>query len=232
MKTIGMLGGMSWQSTKTYYDNLNKLVGAKLGGLNSADILLKSVNFEPYEQWLSQGAWDTIESHLSADARSLEQAGADCLILCTNTMHKVFSQIEAQLSIPFFHIADCLGHRLTEDGIQKIGLLGTRFTMTEPFYAERLKSRFDIETLIPDEEGVTEVDRVVFSELCVGQVKDESRAQYLNIMQDLADRGAQAIVLACTEIEMLVKPEDFFLPLYDTTQIHTEFAVNWALNDH
>ncbi len=230
MKTIGMLGGMSWESTKVYYHHLNTMVRERAGGLSSAKILLSSVNFSELEACLQSADWVAIENTLGEEARKLEHAGADCLILCTNTMHKVYPGIETTLTIPFFHIADALGEHLATADIDTIGLLGTRFTTVEDFYAHRLKKKFDISTLIPDDDDIKIIDDIVFQELCLGIVREESRQKYLTIMQKLADRGAGSIALACTEIEMLVKPGDFHLPLSDTTYIHARKAVDFVLS--
>lgn len=231
MKTIGLLGGMSWESTRTYYNHLNTLVKERMGGLNSARLLLSSVNFAELEACLSSGDWAEIETRLKAEARKVQAGGADCLILCTNTMHKIAPQLEAAIDIPFLHIADALGDDLQRQGISCIGLLGTRFTMVEDFYAARLKQKFGIDTLIPSDEDIARIDAIIFQELCLGVVRDESRAVYLEIMDKLTDQGAASIALACTEIEMLIRPEDTAIPLNDTTYLHAAYAAGWAMQN-
>lgn len=226
---IGLLGGMSWESTRTYYNHLNIMAREARGGLHSARVILNSVNFAPLEDMMSKGDWSGVAASLTAEARRLETAGADGLLLCTNTMHKVAPIIEAEISIKFFHIADCLGAHLQQKGVRQIGLLGTRFTMVEDFYAQRLETHYGIKTLIPDEQEIALIDRIIFEELCVGIVRDESRKAYLDIMENLARRGAESIALACTEIEMLITPDRTDLPLDDTTFLHADAASRWAL---
>lgn len=229
MKTIGLLGGMSWQSTRSYYGLLNEMVADRLGGLHSADILMRSVDFSGLESAMRRGDWDMIETRLGDEAAALESAGAGCLLLCTNTMHKMYDGIASRIDIPFFHIADTLGLALAADGITRVGLLGTRFTMLEDFYAMRLRNGFGIEVILPDEAQMTDIDDIIFKELCRGIVTDGARKTYQSVMDDLAERGAGAIALACTEIEMLIKKDRHALPLYDTTQLHARQAVEWAL---
>ena len=231
MKVIGLLGGMSWESTTTYYSLLNRMVSDRLGGLHSAQLMLVSVDFAPLEACLRSGDWEKIATILSMAAARAEAGGADCLLLCTNTMHKVSAQIEAAISIPFFHIVDVLGEALQAEGRQTVGLLGTAFTMQSPEYRDRLKSGFGIDVLVPSDDEQAEVNRIVFAELCLGRVLDSSRQVYLDVMDRLASRGAEAVILGCTEIEMLVKPEHAALPLYDTTALHARYAIDWALAD-
>ena len=230
MKTIGVIGGMSWQSTRTYYDLLNEMVAERLGGLHSAEILMRSVDFAGFEAAMQRGDWAAIESRLGDEAAALEQGGADCVLLCSNTMHKLYGGIAARVGVPFFHIADTPGHALAADGLTRVGLLGTRFTMVEDFFATRLRERFDIEVVVPDDRQIECIDRVIFNELCRGIVEDRSRESYLEIMNGLAARGAKDIILGRTEIEMLVKPEHHALALYDTTLLHARHAVEWALS--
>ena len=229
MKTIGLLGGMSWESTRTYYNHLNTLVRERLGGLNSARVMLSSVNFAPLEEAMGRGDWDSISEALCHEARQLEAGGAECLLLCTNTMHKLAPAIEAGLSIPFLHIADALGRDLASKGVTEVGLLGTRFTMVEDFYSTRLGEGFGIKTLIPEEDDIAVIDRIIFEELCLGVVRDESREKYLGIMGKLMARGAGSIALACTEIEMLITPDTTDIPCCDTTYLHALDAVDWAM---
>ncbi|ELD1797416.1 aspartate/glutamate racemase family protein [Vibrio fluvialis] len=229
MKTIGMIGGMSWESTLSYYKAINEGVKAELGGLNSAQICLYSVNFEPIEKLQHEGKWDETAQLLAQAAKSVEAGGADFLLICTNTMHKVAPEIEAQISIPILHIADATATQLQQDGIERVGLLGTRFTMEQEFYKGRLQQQFGIDVLIPDAEQRQQVHRVIYEELCLGTIRPESRAQYVEIVEDLHRRGAQAVILGCTEIALLIQQHDTDVPLYDTTKIHAEQAVQLAL---
>ncbi|EKO3451882.1 aspartate/glutamate racemase family protein [Vibrio fluvialis] len=229
MKTIGMIGGMSWESTLSYYKAINEGVKAELGGLNSAQICLYSVNFEPIEKLQHEGKWDETAQLLAQAAKSVEAGGADFLLICTNTMHKVAPEIEAQISIPILHIADATAKQLQQDGIKRVGLLGTRFTMEQEFYKGRLQQQFGIDVLIPDAEQRQQVHRVIYEELCLGTIRPESRAQYVEIVEDLHRRGAQAVILGCTEIALLIQQHDTDVPLYDTTKIHAEQAVQLAL---
>ncbi|EQB8916300.1 aspartate/glutamate racemase family protein [Vibrio fluvialis] len=229
MKTIGMIGGMSWESTLSYYKAINEGVKAALGGLNSAQICLYSVNFEPIEKLQHEGKWDETAQLLAQAAKSVEAGGADFLLICTNTMHKVAPEIEAQISIPILHIADATAKQLQQNGIERVGLLGTRFTMEQEFYKGRLQQQFGIDVLIPDAEQRQQVHRVIYEELCLGTIRPESRAQYVEIVEDLHRRGAQAVILGCTEIALLIQQHDTDVPLYDTTKIHAEQAVQLAL---
>ncbi|EKO3406405.1 aspartate/glutamate racemase family protein [Vibrio fluvialis] len=229
MKTIGMIGGMSWESTLSYYKAINEGIKAALGGLNSAQICLYSVNFEPIEKLQHEGKWDETAQLLVQAAKAVEAGGADFLLICTNTMHKVAPEIEAQISIPILHIADATAKQLQQDGIERVGLLGTRFTMEQEFYKGRLQQQFGIDVLIPDAEQRQQVHRVIYEELCLGTIRPESRAQYVEIVEDLHRRGAQAVILGCTEIALLIQQHDTDVPLYDTTKIHAEQAVQLAL---
>jgi aspartate racemase len=231
VKRLGLLGGMSWESTQTYYRLINEGVRDRLGGLHSAELVLYSVDFEPVERLQRAGQWDAAGATLAAAARALESAGAEALVLCTNTMHKVAATIEAAIDIPLLHIADATGAAVSGAGHTTVGLLGTRFTMAEEFYRGRLAERFGLRVLVPDAPERDLVDRVIFDELCVGRVLDASRGRYRDIMTALADRGAQAIVLGCTEISLLVGSEDAPVPLFDTTALHAAAAVAWALSD-
>ncbi len=229
MKTIGMIGGMSWESSLEYYRILNQTVSARLGGLHSARCILTSVDFAEIEVLQREGRWDESGQRMAAAAASLERAGADVVILCTNTMHKLVDDIQAAIQIPFLHIADATAERVKAAGIQRIGLLGTRFTMEEDFYRGRLEQRHQLAVLTPPPTQRETVHRVIYDELCLGQIREESRAAYREIIADLAAAGAQGILLGCTEIELLVRPEDSPLPLFPTTRIHAEAAVDWAL---
>lgn len=229
MKTIGLLGGMSWQSTLDYYRLINQQVNAELGGFHSAKISMISVDFADLEKNMSQGNWDACATTLTEAARAVEKTGADCVLICTNTLHKVAPEVEKAVTIPLLHIADGAGEKLVQNNISTIGLLGTRFTMEEDFYSQRLGEKFGLDVITPGPEDRVVVDTVIFKELCQGEVKENSKAQYLRIIEDLGRRGAEAILLGCTEIAMLVNSEDTDIPLFDTTAIHTSMAVDFSL---
>ncbi|MGN5114096.1 aspartate/glutamate racemase family protein [Aeromonas jandaei] len=229
MKCIGLLGGMSWESTVSYYQALNRGVRAKLGGLHSARVLLNSVDFAEIERLQHAGDWPATARLLAAEARKLQDGGADFLLIGTNTMHKVAPEIEAAIDIPLLHIADATARRLQADGIQRVGLLGTRFTMEQDFYKGRLQTHFGLEVLVPAEAERERVHRIIYDELCLGEIRDASRAEYLAIIAGLAAAGAEAVILGCTEIALLVGEEQAAVPLYDTTAIHAEAAVTLAL---
>ncbi len=229
MKRIGILGGMSWESTQSYYRILNEEVRRRLGALHSAEILLYSVDFEPIERLQHRGEWDAAAQILLEDARSLERAGADFLLLATNTMHKIAPTLEKHLHIELLHIADAVGQALRHDGISRVGLLGTAFTMEEDFYRRRLEERYDLEVLIPEGEDRSHVHRVIYDELCLGITRDESRQRYLRIIDKLRERGAEAVILGCTEIGLLLDGTPASLPLYDSTEVHALAAVERAL---
>lgn len=230
MKTIGLLGGMSWESTRIYYRELNQQINQQLGGLHSAQLVLFNVDFAPIEAMMRVGQWDEISHKLADHCKSIQNAGADFLVIATNTMHKLAPQIEAVLDIPLLHIADVVGKELSSQGLNQVGLLGTAFTMAEDFYKDRLDQRFGIQTLVPNAAGRHVVDRVVFDELCHGIVKDESKQVYLDTINQLTSAGAQAIILGCTEIGLLVKQYDTNVPLIDATHCHIKAAVETALS--
>ena len=230
MKTIGLLGGMSWESTASYYKALNEGVKSRLGGLNSAKVVLFSVNFDEIEKLQHQGKWDETAVLLSDAAESVEKAGADFLMICTNTMHKVVSEIESRISIPVLHIADATASVLQTDGIEKVGLLGTRFTMEQDFYKGRLTDKFGMDVVVPNSEDQESVHTIIYDELCKGVVKESSKQQYLTIIDKLYAEGAQAVILGCTEIALLVNQQDTEVPLYDTTEIHAKQGVEYALS--
>ena len=231
MKTIGLLGGMSWESTALYYRAINEGIKQRLGGLHSAEIAMVSVDFQEIETLQMRGDWQAAGERLAAAARQAEAAGAEFLLICTNTMHKVAPQIEDAISIPLLHIADATADRIKDQGLQTIGLLGTRFTMEQDFYAGRLQEKHGLEVIIPPPEERDIVHRVIYDELVLGIVREESRRQFLEIMENLQSRGAQGIIEGCTEIVMLVQQEHTEIPLFDTTAIHAESAVDHAL-DH
>ena len=229
MKTIGMLGGMSWESTSSYYSAINEGVKASLGGLHSAKICMVSLDFHEVEVLQSKGNWDGAAELLAQASLSIQAGGAEFLLICTNTMHRVAPQIEEQLSIPILHIADATAEKLKLDGISRVGLLGTRFTMEQDFYKGRLTEKHGIEVLIPDANERSTVHDIIYNELCLGELKTQSRSAYVEIIARLYAQGAQAIILGCTEIALLVEQKDTEVPLYDTTEIHAKAAVDYAL---
>jgi aspartate racemase len=230
MRLLGVLGGMSWTSTAEYYRLLNRGVATRLGGLHSARVLLHSVDFAPVAAMQHDGDWAGTAAVLVEAARGLEGAGAEGLLLATNTMHKVADEIEDAAGIPLLHIADATAARLVAEGRRKVGLLATAFTMEQDFYTDRLREH-GLEVLVPNEAERGEVHRIIYDELCLGVVRDESRVRYRQVMGRLAERGAEAIILGCTEIMLLVDAGDSPVPLYDTTAIHAEAAVDWLLDD-
>jgi aspartate racemase len=232
MKTIGLIGGMSWESTIPYYRHLNEAVKARLGGLHSAKLVLFSVDFHEIERLQQSGDWDQAGRLLAAAAQALERAGAELLVLCTNTMHKVAPAIEQAVGIPLLHIADPTAAAIQAAGLSTVGLLGTRFTMEQAFYRERLEQRHGIRVLIPDEPQRQDVHRIIYEELCLGQVREESRETYRRIIASLVAQGAQAVILGCTEIGLLVGAGDAGVPLFDTTSLHARQAAEWALAGH
>lgn len=230
MKTIGLLGGMSWESTTSYYQLINTGVNQALGGLHSAKIVMYSVDFHEIEQFQRQNQWAESAALLANAAKSVELAGADFVLLCTNTMHKVAAEIEQAISIPLLHIADATAECLVKQGISKVGLLGTRFTMEQDFYKGRLTERFGIEVIVPSAPERDLVHSVIYEELCQGRICESSRAQYIEIINTLHQAGAQAVILGCTEIGLLVSQKDVEVPLYDTTKIHATAAVVKAIS--
>ena len=229
MKTIGLLGGMSWESTVGYYQAINKGVQQSLGGLHSAQIVLRSVDFDEIEKRQYIGDWDGTAEILSQAAMSIERAGADFLLICTNTMHKVAPQIERAINIPLIHIADATAETLVKQGIKTVGLLGTSFTMEQDFYKGRLADNYGLKVLVPEKEDRAIVHNVIYQELCLGNSLPASKAEYLRIIEWLASQGAEAVILGCTEIGMLINQADTKVPLLDTTYIHAQKAVEAAL---
>lgn len=229
MKTIGLLGGMSWESTVSYYRQINEAVKARLGGLPSAKIVLYSVDFAEIERLQHCGDWEAAGAALAGGAQSLERAGADFIVLCTNTMHKVAPAIETAVEIPLLHIADPTAAAIRKAGLSRIGLLGTRFTMEQDFYRGRLVEQHGIEVLTPEAKDRELVHRVIYEELCLGRIEETSRQSYRDVMQRLVERGAQGIILGCTEISMLMGERDANVPLFDTTAIHAAAAAEQAL---
>ena len=229
MKRIGLLGGMSWESSAEYYRLINEATRDRLGGLHSADCLLRSVDFCDIERLQRDGAWEQAGRRLADEARALVAGGAELLVLCTNTMHKLAGEIAGAVSIPFLHIADATAAAVRDAGHSRVGLLATAYTMEQDFYVGRLRERHGLDVLVPGDAGRAEVHRVIYEELCVGRVLDSSRDAYRSVMAELVDRGAEAILLGCTEIDLLVGPEDASVPLFDTTRIHAEQAVDAVL---
>lgn len=230
MKTIGLIGGMSWESTVTYYKIVNEVIKEKMGGLHSAKVLLYSVDFQEIEACQANGEWDKSADILTEAAMNLERAGADFIVICTNTMHKVAPQIQAKIGIPILHIAEATAQELIEHQIDKVALLGTKYTMKQDFYKEKLIEA-GIEVLIPEDEDVELVNHVIYDELCLGIISQTSREKYLQIIEKLKERGAQGVILGCTEIGLLIKQEDTSLPVFDTTQIHGTKAALLALGE-
>ena len=230
MKTIGLLGGMSWESTIPYYRLINEGVKQRLGGLHSASLLLHSVDFHEIEVCQSSGDWDKAGEVLANAALGLQQAGAEAILLCTNTMHKVASHIEARCSLPFLHIADATGRAIASSGKSRVALLGTRYTMEQDFYRGRLSSEFGIESLIPDEADRARINQIIFEELCLGTFSDASRHYYLSVIEKLAAQGAEGVIFGCTEIGLLVPAEESPVPVFDTAAIHAADAVEFMLS--
>jgi aspartate racemase len=229
LQTIGMIGGMSWESTVPYYRLVNETVRERRGGLHSARVILYSVDFDDVERLQHAGRWDDAGELLAGAARALQSAGADFLVLCTNTMHRVAGAIEAAVRIPLLHIADPTAAAIRRAGIRTVGLLGTRFTMEQDFYSGRLRERHDLAVLVPDAAEREQVHRIIYEELCVGRIEAASREAYRRIMAGLAARGAQGIILGCTEISLLVGEHDAPVPLFDTTALHARAAAERAL---
>lgn len=229
MKTLGLLGGMSWESTVPYYQIINETIKKELGGLHSAKLLLYSVDFAEIEAYQASGAWDKSGEVLGAAAKNLQEAGADYIVICTNTMHKVAPQIQEMISIPVIHIADATADALLGAGIKTAALLGTKYTMTQDFYKDKLIAR-GIDVLVPGEEDIEEVNRVIYEELCRGIISPDSRAEYVRIIETLKEKGAEGVILGCTEIGLLVRQEDSPLPVFDTTVIHATRAALTAIS--
>jgi aspartate racemase len=230
MKTLGIIGGMSWESTAEYYRLINEGVRTRLGGLHSAELLIKSVDFHPVEQLQVRGDWQTMGRDLAAMAAVLEGAGAEGIILATNTMHKVAPAIEEMIGVPFLHIADAAAGAIRRAGIERVGLLGTAFTMEEEFYRRRMTERFGIEVMIPPSEDRRLIHRVIYDELCLGECRSDSRDEFVRICEDLGNEGARGIVLGCTEIPLLIQQGHLNLPVYDTTAIHCAAAVDFMIH--
>lgn len=228
MKVIGLIGGMSWESTVSYYQIINETVKEKLGGLHSAKILLYSVDFAEIEACQAKGEWDRSADILADAAKRLERAGADFIVICTNTMHKVAPQIQKQIQIPIIHIADATADVLRQNGIEKVALLGAKYTMTQDFYKKKLISR-GIVVMIPEAADIELINHVIYDELCLGIISDKSRKQYVRIIEQLKSNGAEGVILGCTEIGLLIHQQDSSLPVFDTTQIHAQKAAMMSI---
>ncbi|EMT51918.1 aspartate/glutamate racemase family protein [Brevibacillus borstelensis] len=231
MKTIGLIGGMSWESSAVYYRLLNEAVKAERGNLHSAKCLLFSVDFAEIAHLQHQGEWAELGREMVRAAQRLEAAGADMIVLCTNTMHKVAEKIETQVPLPFIHIADATAHSIKAAGLTRVGLLATRFTMEEEFYTGRLRDKHGLDVLIPSAEEREAVHEIIYTELCQGVIREESKGRYLEIIRRLIEQGAEGIILGCTEIGLLIGQQDCAVPVFDTTRIHAEAAVRYALGD-
>ena len=229
MKTIGLIGGMSWESSLEYYRIVNETVKEKLGGLHSCKCLMYSVDFGVIEALQHQNKWDELTKLMIEAAQNLKHGGADFIVICTNTMHKMAPEIETATGLNVLHIADVTGAAISKDQIQKVGLLGTRFTMEGDFYKKRLKDNYDIEVIIPEDADRQIIHDIIYNELCLGIIKDDSRQKYIDIINKLCANGAEGIILGCTEIPLLINQSDVLIPVYDTTKIHAESAVDFAL---
>ncbi|PJY99352.1 aspartate/glutamate racemase family protein [Bacillus vallismortis] len=229
MKTIGLIGGMSWESSAEYYRMINEEIKKKLGGLHSAKCILYSVDFKEIEHYQSEGAWDKAGAALGEAARSLEKAGADFIVICTNTMHKVIGYIQEMITIPILHIADATADQITRQGIRSVGLLGTKYTMEQDFYKSRIESH-NINVIVPTDEEREIINTIIYQELCLGEIKQSSKNTYKKIINHLVDRGAEGMILGCTEIGLLVKAEDSEVPLFDTAFIHAHSAARTSLS--
>lgn len=231
MKTIGLIGGMSWESSIEYYRIINQEAKKRLGGLHSAECVMFSFDFAEIEALQMADDWETATQRMIQAAQQVERGGGECIVICTNTMHKMADAVQDAIDIPLIHIADATAQVVKSDAIETIGLLGTRFTMEEDFYKGRMIDKFGLNVLIPDDDGRDSVHRIIYDELVVGDIKDESRQQYQAIIEDLKREGAEGVILGCTEIGLLIKPEHSVIPVYDTTYLHAVAAVDWALQD-
>lgn len=231
MKTIGLIGGMSWESSLLYYQIINQRVKEKLGGHHSAKSLMYSVDFHEIKTLQFEGKWEEATSMMIDSAQRLATAGADCIVICTNTMHKMAQEVEEAVSIPLLHIADATAKEIVKAGIKKVALLGTAFTMEQDFYKGRLVDKFDLEVLVPPADARKIVHDIIYEELCLGTIKEASKQSYMEIIQNLVSEGAEAVILGCTEITLLIAQESAPVPLFDTTKLHAESAVDYALGD-
>lgn len=231
MKTIGLLGGMSWESSSEYYRLINQGINRKLGGHHSAKSIMVSVDFEEVKQYQHHGEWDKATELMIKGAQQIERGGADFLLICTNTMHKMADDVQKSINIPLIHIADATAQTIKDAGLTKIGLLGTAFTMEEEFYKGRLSTRHGLEVVVPDQEDRQLVHDIIYRELCLGKIVAASKRVYQQVIEKLIDKGCQGVILGCTEISLLIKQGDVAVPLFDTTALHAEAAVTYALVD-
>ncbi len=229
MKTVGLIGGLSWESSAEYYRLMNEEVKRRLGGLHSAKSVMYSFDFQEVEELQHQGRWNEAARLMVEAAQQVERGGADLLLICSNTMHRMADEVQKSIKIPLLHIADATGEQIVARGLKKVGLLATGFTMEQDFYKGRLNRLFDLNVLIPSPEGRKQVHKIIYEELCLGEIKESSRQIYKDIMANLVSQGAEGIILGCTEIGLLVKPEDSSVSLFDTTKIHVNVAVTRAL---
>ena len=230
MKKIGLIGGMSWESSLEYYRIINEAVKQRLGGLHSAESIMYSVDFDEIEKLQSQGNWQELTKVMIDSAQKLEKAGADLVIICTNTMHKMAGEVQNSINIPLLHIADATAEKIKENGCKKVGLLGTRFTMEEDFYKGRLIEKHGLEVIVPNSEERQIVHDIIYNELCLGEIKETSKEQFKKVIENLVKNGADGVILGCTEIPLLIKQEDVKVLLFNTTKIHAEYAVDYAIN--
>lgn len=231
MKTIGLIGGMSWESSAEYYRMINEQVRDRLGSTHSAQSIMLSVDFAEIEALQHQGQWDKLAEKMCHAARQLQQGGAECIVICTNTMHRMAERVQNSVCIPLLHIADATAEQICRQKLRQVGLLGTEFTMKQDFYKGRLTNKYGLQVLIPNDHDCQTVHKIIYNELVSGIIREESRQQYRQIIQHLVDAGAEAIILGCTEIMLLVSEADSPVPVFDTTAIHATAAVNWALAD-
>jgi aspartate racemase len=229
MKTIGMIGGMSWESSLEYYRIMNQAVKEKLGGFHSAPCILYSVDFDDVEKLQHQGDWESLTRLMIEAAQRVKKAGADFLVICTNTLHKMADEVQGAIQIPLLHIADVTAEAVKANGQSRVGLLGTKFTMEQDFYKGRLQEIHGIDVLIPEDKERQVIHDILYNELCLGEIKELSKGKFQSIIQNLVKRGAQGVILGCTEIPLIVHQEDYEIPLYDTTALHAKAAVDFAL---
>ncbi len=229
MKTIGLIGGMSWESSLEYYRIINQTVKEKLGNSHSAKSLMLSVDFEEIKQLMLEDDWDKLRNIMVNAAIQLEKGGADFIVICTNTMHRLVEDIAENTNLPVLHIADATAQKVKEKNIRKVGLLGTKFTMEQDFYKKHLAEKHNLEVIVPNEEDRNTIHDIIFNELCLGQINKSSKREYIRIINDLKGNGVEGVILGCTEIPLLIKQEDVSIPIFDTTRIHAEMAVEYAL---